>query len=273
MKSIKVTFVLLSLVILLSLVSAYSPPQNTGIAIRADSSSGDSSQTGKPTQTSQSNSESSGSGSGSSENTSDKPTPTEKDGSSKTNDKGTKTTKKPTSTFVDPRKPPGGIVMVTPGVFDPSTYVKIGDKATFAWNYTSLVITPSAVDVVAYCQQNDHYYTITSNKTVEETGRVVWDTEPYKTAGVRLLVEHYTLIVHDVKRGPTDPAPAGELGNSRPFIFGVYSPHSDPNLRKRAMGSAAISATEHQALWFMFGMVGITIASFTWFASGLGLFA
>ncbi|KAK2831955.1 hypothetical protein FQN49_006998 [Arthroderma sp. PD_2] len=255
-------------------------PQNTGLAIRQDeASSGDSSQTEQPSQTSENSSQTTGSeqesgsesGSGS-----DEPTPTEKDGSqsgTKTGDKGTKTTKKPKSTFVDPRKPAGGIAMVTPGVFDPSTYIKIGDKATFAWNYTSLVITPSAIDVVAYCSKNDHYYTVASNETVEETGKVVWDTAPYETAGVRLLVEHYTLYVHDVKRGPTDAAPAGELGNSRPYIFGVYSPRTDPNLRKRAMGSAAISTTERQALCFMFGMIGITIASFTWFASGLGLFA
>lgn len=42
---------------------------------------------------------------------------------------------------------------------------------------------------------------------------------------------------------------------------------------ERTMGSAAISTTDRQAVWFMMGMVGITIASFTWFASGLGLFA
>lgn len=122
--------------------------------------------------------------------------------------------------------------MVTPGPFDPSTYVKIGANATFAWNYTSLEITPTAVDVVAYCSKNDHYYTIASNQSVQETGSAVWDTNPYKTASVRLLVEHYTLIVHDSKRGPTDPAPAGELGVSRPFIFGVYEPHDNPNLKK-----------------------------------------
>lgn len=44
-------------------------------------------------------------------------------------------------------------------------------------------------------------------------------------------------------------------------------------LIERTMGSAAISTTDRQAVWFMMGMVGITIASFTWFASGLGLFA
>ncbi|KAI9786150.1 MAG: hypothetical protein M1839_007560 [Geoglossum umbratile] len=100
---------------------------------------------------------------------------------------GTKTTKSKTSD-IDPRLPAGGILMLTPSALAAPSYYKIGDFVTFAWNYTSLVVTPSAIDVVASCQRNDQVYTIAANQSLNGTQGVTWDTGAYQsTATVPLL--------------------------------------------------------------------------------------
>lgn len=128
------------------------------------------------------------------------------------------------STSVDDRLPPGGIKMVSPSANAEPTYIKIGDHATFKWNYTSLSVTPSAIDVVAYCSRNDHYYTIAGNESVSDTGDVTWDTGKFATGTAPLLTETYTLMVYDVELGPSEIAPAGHLGSSNQFTFGMYVP-------------------------------------------------
>lgn len=143
-------------------------------------------------------------------------------------DKGT--TEKPTITSVDPRSPPGDIVMLTPGRYDPVTYIKMGDYATFVWNYTNLLVSPTAIDVVAYCSRNDHTYTITGNMSMAETGSVVWDTAAQQTQNPHLLTEMYTLIVHDSDVDPSERPKPGHLGTNIRPTFGVYEPQDyDPN--------------------------------------------
>lgn len=106
-----------------------------------------------------------------------------------------------------------------------SSYYKIGDHVTFKWNYTSLSVTPTGINVVASCSVNNQEYTITSNETVHETGSVVWDTGAYQAnATVPLLTETYTLLVYDVDREPTEVAPPGHLGGFGQFMFGMYTP-------------------------------------------------
>lgn len=191
--------------------------------------------------------------------------------------KATKTKKqtKTKTTSIDPRLGAGGVQMITPGVFDGSTYVKIGDYATFKWNYTSVQVTPTAVDVVAYCSRNDHYYTIEGNMSVEETGVVTWDTSKHASETVPLLTETYSLMIYDTEQGPSGRPKAGHLGMSNPYRFGAYYKRDYTPLSKYqcATCNSAMSPADRQALYFMFGMVGVTIASFTWFASGLGLLA
>lgn len=107
------------------------------------------------------------------------------------------------------------------------SYYKIGDFVTFKWNYTSLSVTPTGVNVVASCSVNNQEYTITANETVGATAAVTWDTAAYqKNATVPLLTETYTLLVYDVDREPDDIAPAGHLGGSSNFMFGMYLPQS-----------------------------------------------
>lgn len=135
-----------------------------------------------------------------------------------------KSTKTGTVTSVDPRLPPGGVSMITPDPFSTS-YYKIGEYVTFVWNYTSLSVTPSAVNVVASCSLNDATYTISSNMSVEETGSVTWDTGKYQaSATVPLLTATYTLIIYDADKPIDYIAKSGHLSSSSDFQFGMYIP-------------------------------------------------
>ncbi|KAL2001476.1 hypothetical protein VTN02DRAFT_1695 [Thermoascus thermophilus] len=191
---------------------------------------------------------------------------------------GTKKHKSTKTTIsVDPRLPPGGIEMITPSAIAQPSYYKIGDYVTFKWNYTSLIVTPSAVNVVASCSLNQEIYTISSNMSVGPTGAVTWDTGKYQaTATVPLLTASYTLIVYEVGKSITDVASAGHLGTTNRFVFGMYTPQPYTPLGpgyQCATCSGAMSDIERNGLRFAFGMITITVLSFTWFAGGFGVFS
>ena len=115
--------------------------------------------------------------------------------------------------------------MITPSALATSTYYKIGvDSVSFAWNYTSLAVTPSKIDVLVSCSANQATYTIASNTSFEKTGSVVWDTKPEETGEAPLLTETYTLIIHDAEKAVTEVAGAGHLGSYDTFQFGMYLP-------------------------------------------------
>ena len=115
--------------------------------------------------------------------------------------------------------------MVTPAAIAAAQYYKIGDYVTFAWNYTSLSVTPTAIDVLASCSLNNQLYTIALNQSVQPTGAVTWDTGEYQaTATIPLLTETYTLVVYDAGSDFTAIPKAGYLAVQDQFQFGMYSP-------------------------------------------------
>ena len=129
-----------------------------------------------------------------------------------------------TTQSVNPVLPAGGVNMITPSALAQTTYYKIGDYVSFAWNYTSLSITPSKVDVLVSCSANSATYTLKSNASFEKTGSVVWDTSPDITGTAPLLTETYTLVIYDAQGAITDVATAGKLGVADDFTFGMYIP-------------------------------------------------
>ncbi|KAL8861517.1 MAG: hypothetical protein Q9178_002041 [Gyalolechia marmorata] len=191
-----------------------------------------------------------------------------KGGAQKTKDAATKTS------TVDARLPAGGVNMVTPSALGQTSYYKVGDYVTFAWNYTSLSIEPSKIDVFVSCQANSATYTISNNASFEPTGSVVWDTKPEASGTAPLLTETYTLIIHDASKDITAVPQAGHLGAYNQFQFGMYTPQPYTPLSgwRCATCSGALSTTDQQALKFMLGMCMITVLSFTWFAGGFGAF-
>jgi len=180
------------------------------------------------------------------------------------------------TTAIDPRLPPGGISLITPAALDGPQYYKVGDFVTFAWNYTSLSVTPSAIDVLASCAVNAATYTLTANMSVEATGAFTWDTgEMDATATNPFPVASYTLIVHDSSKDVTDVPSAGYLGAYQQYVFGMYTgqPYTPLNDFKCATCSGAFSIHEKQAMGVVLTAAAITIMSFTWFASGFGVFS
>lgn len=189
---------------------------------------------------------------------------------SNTKSKSVKTTAT-TSISINPAAGAGGISMITPASTS-TTYFRIGQNATFVWNYTSLSVTPSHVNVVASCSLNSATYTITHNMTVKETGKVVWDTNATQT--IPLLSATYTLFVVDSEKDLDDTATAGHLSSNIGYNFGMYLPqaYTPLNQFKCATCSGALSDVQRQGLKFAVGMAAITVVSFTWFVGGLGLF-
>jgi hypothetical protein len=144
-----------------------------------------------------------------------------------------------TKTVFDPRDPAGGISMISPNIMSGAQYYKIGDWIHFAWNYTSLQATPTAINVVASCSANNQIYTLASNQTLQPTGEVYWDTGSYQqTALNSLLTNTYTLMVWDANK-PMSAAPsAGYLGTYNQFTFGMYVPQPYQNLSSKSRLSA-----------------------------------
>ncbi|GAB7350548.1 hypothetical protein MBLNU459_g1131t1 [Dothideomycetes sp. NU459] len=171
----------------------------------------------------------------------------------------------------------GGASMVTPAATASSSYYKVGDYVTFAWNYTSIKISPTAVDIVATCTANQQTYTLAMNQTFNASGgEVVWDTGAYQSsATVPLLTEKYTLIIHDAAHDQTATAAYGGLAAYSQFVFGMYTPQSYTGLSEGwqcVTCSGAMTNMERQTLGVMLGVSALTIASFTWFAGGWGVF-
>ena len=191
-----------------------------------------------------------------------------------------------TTASIDDVDPPGGIAMLTPASTT-TTYYKIGEDVTLVWNYTSLQVTPSAIDVIA--SNKEGTWTLTSNASVKETGSVVWHTKDDEGGSNPLLTDTYTLLVYDAKAGVTAAPKPGHLASMMNFQFGMYLPRPYTPLSGELLGWAAmhgaewltwrkdfvcatcngaLSDAERQTLGFVFAMGAVTVLSFTWFANG-----
>ena len=116
--------------------------------------------------------------------------------------------------------------MQTPGPFDGPQFYKVGDWVTFAWNYTSVVSTPKAVNVLATCSQINAEWTIAANMTYESNQTVFWDTNQYAGKQTpQLVVATYTLIIENAEEAIATANPtAGQLGSWKQQTFGMYNP-------------------------------------------------
>jgi hypothetical protein len=201
---------------------------------------------------------------------------TGKNGDKTGTDKGKQTTKAPSTTKTfDARLPAGGLSMITPAIINGPQYYRISDFVTFAWNFTSLKVTPTAVDVLATCSTNSATYTIALNQTIKgPTQAVTWDTGEYQaTATIPLLIATYTLIVYDAASDVTASPRAGYLGAWDQFTFGMYTPQPYKGIEDFvcATCNAASSSMVTHTVSFMLGMCALTVLSFGWFVGVAGL--
>ncbi|KAH7127696.1 hypothetical protein EDB81DRAFT_809881 [Dactylonectria macrodidyma] len=201
-------------------------------------------------------------------------TGTKKSKTTSTRKKG-KTTAAETHTSYDVLDPAGGVTMQTPVTTAQATPLyKIGDYVTFGWNYTSLQGTPSAVDVLVSCSAASETWTLTTNMTFKTKAEFVWDTEAEATnADSPLPVNLYTLIIKDSDTSITDTADAGYLAVYSGLQFGLYTgrPYTPLSDWQCVGCNAAPPSIDRHAITMAVTVSVITIASFTWFVTGLGL--
>ncbi|KAJ4993019.1 hypothetical protein SVAN01_01371 [Stagonosporopsis vannaccii] len=185
---------------------------------------------------------------------------------------GSRTTSRSRATSYDPRLPAGGISMVTPGVFAGSQFYKVGDYVTFAWNYTSLSQTPSAIDILATCTANQATYTIAVNQSADQTS-VVWDTKNTPSGQAPFLTEKYTLLIYDAESSVSAAPRAGYLGVFNTFQFGMYTPmpYVPFNEYQCPSCNGALSQFEKMTLQAVLFTTGTTIGSLLYFTYTFGL--
>lgn len=170
--------------------------------------------------------------------------------------------------------PAGSAVILTPQTTITSALYRIGEYVTLGWNYTNVQVTPTAVDVLISCTTASETWTLTSNMTYETSGALTWDTGAFQSDSVQqpLLVEQYIMYVIDADSSISATAGPGELTAAAAMTFGLYTGQPYTPLASGwvcATCSGAMSSSERQALGFLFTVAAITVASFTWFVTGL----
>jgi len=106
------------------------------------------------------------------------------------------------------------------------------------------------------------------------TGEVVWDTNDYpEQTTAPLLTAIYTMYIFDADSSISAEASAGHL-SVFDYAFGMYTKQAYTPLASGwtcATCSGALSPDERRYMGFVAAMAGITVLSFTWFVTGLGV--
>ncbi|KAA8902299.1 hypothetical protein TRICI_005901 [Trichomonascus ciferrii] len=180
-----------------------------------------------------------------------------KDSKTKSDDDDKKTTS--SSISIDPRDPPGGISLITPAS-TASTYIKIGDHATFSWKYTSLKVTPKHLDVVAVCSQNSQTVTITTKHPAKDT-ELVWDTsKAEKNSSINLLTSKYELKMYDSSSNASTTTQRPGYLTPLAYTLGLYRPRSySPEAGDSSYVNGGVGLVDITAAKWVFSM-GIIFA-------------
>ncbi|PKS10296.1 hypothetical protein jhhlp_002047 [Lomentospora prolificans] len=173
----------------------------------------------------------------------------------------------------DPTEPAGGAVMVTPDPRLGNPLIKAGDIVSFTWNYTNLLAEPTAVDVLLSRSGDTNLWTLTANMSFQDPATYTWDTNEQATdASHPLLTDEFTMIIKDSDASVSDTGEPGYLSRTDVKVD-IYTPrpYTPLNEWNCATCSAAMSDLDQKALMFATSMCLITVASFTWFVTGLNL--
>ena len=175
-------------------------------------------------------------------------------------------------TQYDPTDPAGAVVMTNPPVTAGSQLYKIDDFVTWGWNYTNLLGSPTAVDVLVSCSTASATWTLTQNMTFETQATYTWDTKKFQADNIKnqLPVAVYTLLIYDADSSFTQAADPGYLSPFSGFTFGLYTPQPYTPLGDWTCStcSGAMSEMERRGLGAAVAMCVVTVFSFTWFVTG-----
>ncbi|KAF8466454.1 hypothetical protein BDZ91DRAFT_173883 [Kalaharituber pfeilii] len=161
--------------------------------------------------------------------------------------------------------------MVTPAATDGFQLYPIGATITWSYNYTSLLITPTAINVEAFCSRTQQYYTIANNYSVNER-KIIWDTDKYQSSQTpQLAAETYTLLMYDSATQKTDVPVAGKLAIFRTFQFAMYTPRGNIPLNEYECPTCSTGSSiwDSHGLRVLMGTAMIAAISFAWFVHGV----
>lgn len=171
--------------------------------------------------------------------------------------------------------PAGGVNLQVPAtIVTPTPLYMIGDHVTFSWNYTSLLAAPTAIDVLISCTVNQATWTLTSNMTFQTDVSYVWNSQVTNDdPDTPLLTDIYQMIVKDTNAEVTDTPEPGYLTAWSGLSFGMYANQKYVAYDEwTCPGScSAAHSLVPTALGLLLPMAVITVLSFSWFVTGLGL--
>lgn len=169
--------------------------------------------------------------------------------------------------------------MVTPTPMAGATQLyRIGENVTWGWNYTNVLATPTAIDVLITCSAVSQSWTLTTNMTYETSASYTWDTGAFQTAHIAnpLPVEMYKIMIFEAGSSVSATAEAGYLAPFTNFQFGLYTgrPYKglDDGWVCATCSSGALSEMERRGLGAVVVMSLVTVLSFTWFVTGFAAF-
>ncbi|KAI5794408.1 hypothetical protein DFH27DRAFT_135023 [Peziza echinospora] len=197
------------------------------------------------------------------------PTVTKSQSGNNNGGNGTTTRK---STKIGANVQAGGVSMITPSVFDAMQLYPIGgEPITWVYNYTSVLVAPTAVNIGAFCSGTQQYYTIANNYSYAER-QVVWDTKQYEERGEKpaLAMETYQLIIYDSNSSRTAIPSPGHLGAYNGINFALYTPRGAVpwSEYKCPTCNSASSLFDGHAIRVLMGSALLVAISFAWFIHG-----
>lgn len=172
--------------------------------------------------------------------------------------------------------------MVSPASTTTAAYYKVQSTLTWVWNYTRVEVMPHAIDILATVtpiagQPAPSAFTIATNVSVTQPQSFTWDSNQYALSVSSLPVGTYTLLIYDAAMpGYTATAAPGHLEPFNQFQFGMYTGQPRVDLANQYVCATCNAASglllDKQVLRAVFGMAGLTVATFMWFAGEWGVF-
>jgi hypothetical protein len=116
-----------------------------------------------------------------------------------------------------------------------TSYYSVGSPITFVWNYTYLIATPTALDILVTATAPGLAiptpFTLALNETFSFPQTFIWDTEKFAQE-TPLPQGSYSLIVYDADAadGQWTVATAGKLSAWRGASWGMYNTQKYTNM-------------------------------------------
>lgn len=167
----------------------------------------------------------------------------------------------------------GRVVMTKPAAFDIPLF-RIGTNVTLGWNYTGLLATPTAVDVILTQTTAHARWTLTANMTFTSAVNYVWDTTVQGSdKSAPLLESDYQLIVKDSDVALDQQPKPGYLRADQIFKLMLYRAQPYVSLPDYPCSgcSSAASSMYGGAAGLALTMTVLGVTTFTMFVTSAGI--